>query len=388
MKPTFLWFIALGVSVGLSTGASAQVRAVATAESSMALGAIPEQYICGFKGSMDPRNVHAEARRIVEGQRGMLRHVYRNSIRGFAAWLPDGALERIKAQNPHIVLCERDQVAKAFAQRALAKPGSGTGPSQSRPWGVGRVNPGNASFNSTARAWVIDSGIDLDHPDLNVDVDQSVSFLRDLSPDDQNGHGTHVAGTIAARADNNIGVVGVAAGAFVVAVRVLDRRGSGTISGVIAGVDHVATHARPERGDVANMSLGGGVSDLLDTAVKAAAAKGIRFAIAAGNSSAHANNYSPARAEGPNIYTVSAFAEGDTWASFSNYGNPPVDFGQPGVSVLSTYKGGGYDTLSGTSMAAPHLAGLMLLGLTKPDGKVQRDPDGTLDDILVHCSTC
>ena len=387
MKAVSTKLLALGAALALPSGASAQVRAVATAESPISLGSIPEQYICGFKGSMDPRNVHAEARRIVEGQGGMLRYVYRNSIKGFAAWLPAGALQRIKAQNPHIVLCESDQVAKAFAQRALAKPGSGTSPSQSRPWGVGRVNPANASFNSTARAWVIDSGIDLDHPDLNVDVAQSVSFLRDLSPDDQNGHGTHVAGTIAAKS-NTIGVVGVAAGAFVVAVRVLDRRGSGTISGVIAGVDHVAAHADPKRGDVANMSLGGGKSDLLDTAVKSAAAKGIRFTIAAGNSSAHADNYSPARAEGPNIYTVSAFAEGDTWASFSNYGNPPVDFGQPGVGVLSTYKEGGYDTLSGTSLAAPHLAGLLLLGATKLDGKVQRDPDGTLDDILIHCSTC
>ena len=387
MKRISTKLLAFGAVLALPSGASAQVRALATAESSMSLGSIPDEYVCGFKGTMDPRSVHAEARRIVEGQGGQLRFVYRNSIRGFAARLPAGAVQRIKAQNPNIVLCENDQVVKAFAQRALAKPGSGTSPAQTRPWGVGRVNPGNVPFNSTARAWVIDSGIDLDHPDLNVDVGRSRSFLStSTNPDDQNGHGTHVAGTIAARSDNNIGVIGVAAGAPVVAVRVLDRRGSGTISGVIAGVDYVAAAAL--HGDVANMSLGGGASDLLDAAVVAAADKGIRFAIAAGNSSAHAGNYSPARVNGPNVYTVSAFAEGDVWASFSNYGNPPIDFGQPGVSVLSTYKDGGYDTLSGTSMAAPHLAGLMLLGATKLDGSVHKDPDGSPDPIVAHCDTC
>ena len=145
MKSRFLWLIALTAPLALSSGASAQVRAVTTRDAAVPLGAIPEQYICGFKGSMDPRNVHAEARRIVEGQGGMLRFVYRNSIKGFAAWLPAGAVQRIRAQNSNIVLCESDQVVTIFTQGILAKPGSGSSPTETTDWGVTRVKGGNAS---------------------------------------------------------------------------------------------------------------------------------------------------------------------------------------------------------------------------------------------------
>jgi subtilisin family serine protease len=213
-------------------------------------------------------------------------------------------------------------------------------------------------------------------------VARSHNFVaRETSPDDLNGHGSHVSGTIAAK-DNTIGVIGVAPGAPVVAVRVLDRRGSGSNSGVIAGVDYVAQNGRA--GDVANMSLGGSVSTALDTAVVNAAATGVRFALAAGNESDDANNHSPARANGNNIYTVSAFAQGDKWASFSNYGNPPVDYAEPGVSIKSTWKDGGYNTISGTSMATPHLAGLLLAGSIRSGGTVIGDPDGNADTIGVH----
>jgi len=228
---------------------------------------------------------------------------------------------------------------------------------------------------------VIDSGIDLDHPDLNVDQARSQNFVaRETSPNDLNGHGTHVAGTIGA-IDNTIGVIGVAAGVKVVAVRVLDRRGSGSNSGVIAGVDYVGRVG--QAGDVANMSLGGGVSTALDQAVIAAASKGVKFTLAAGNSGISATQSSPARANGPNVFTVSAFANGDTWASFSNYGNPPVDFAEPGVGIQSTYKDGGYASLSGTSMAAPHLAGILLTGGARSGGSVKGDPDGNADTIGV-----
>lgn len=263
--------------------------------------------------------------------------------------------------------------------RAHGAPTGGfTAMAQDTPWGIARV--GYAS-GVGKRAWVIDTGIQPDHPDLNVDTARSRSFLgRNTTPWDQNGHGTHVAGTIAAKDDAN-GVVGVAAGASVVAVRVLDRRGSGTTSGVIAGVDYVAQNG--VAGDVANMSLGGGVSTSLDNAVINAAKGGVRFALAAGNESDNANNHSPARANGANVYTVSAFAIGDNWASYSNFGNPPIDYAEPGSAIKSTWLNGGYHTISGTSMATPHLAGLLLLGNVSNGGVVNGDPDGNPDVIGV-----
>jgi subtilisin family serine protease len=215
---------------------------------------------------------------------------------------------------------------------------------------------------------------------LNVDAGRSVSFVTrgKNSAKDGNGHGTHVAGTIAA-IDNGIDVIGVAAGATVIAVRVLGNSGSGFYSWVIAGIDHVADNG--SSGDVANMSLGGPPSQAVDAAVVAAASKGIMFSLAAGNSSNDANNHTPARVNGDNIYTVSAIDSSDDFAWFSNYGNPPIDWAAPGVSVLSTKKGGGTTTYSGTSMAAPHVAGLLLLGGIQSDGTASGDPDGNPDPI-------
>lgn len=343
---------------------------------------IANSYICVFKPNTVARgDVMAEANRSAKAQGGLVGQVYRVALQGFSVQMPAQAVERMKAANPRIAYCEQDQVMAAPPIRMEAKPSGGgttTQPTQQTPWGIARVKGGAAGTFGTA--WVIDTGIDFTHPDLNVDTARSRSFLGGTTtPQDQNGHGTHVAGTIAAY-DNTIGVIGVAPGARVVAVRVLDRRGSGSNSGVIAGVDYVAANGQP--GDVANMSLGGGISQALDTAVVNAAAGGVKFAVAAGNNGANANNYSPARANGVNVYTVSAFANGDTWASFSNYGNPPVDFAEPGVSIKSTWLSGGYNTISGTSMATPHLAGILLArGTPAVDGAVSGDPAAPADPI-------
>ena len=255
---------------------------------------------------------------------------------------------------------------------------------QEIPYGISRVN-GGIPYSGHNVAWVVDTGIDLDHPDLNVDASRGFNAFnsgRDgNSLDDGNGHGSHVAGTIAAVA-NTFGVVGVAANATVIPVKVLDSRGSGSYSGVMAGVDHVAQHGG--EGDVANLSLGGPVSQTLDNAVLAAAEKGIIFVLAAGNESADANDSSPARVNHANVYTISAMDNKDTFAYFSNYGNPPVDYCAPGVNIKSTWKDGGYNTISGTSMAAPHAAGVLLLGNPSTDGNVQKDADENADAIIVH----
>ncbi len=302
-----------------------------------------------------------------------LDHVYTNVYMGFSARLSPPQLERLQ-NDPRVKYVEADQIV------TLGKPSkpAPTPPDQTTPWGITRVG-GGSTYNGSGKAWIIDTGIDLDHPDINVNTTLSKTFInRTTTADDDNGHGSHCAGIIAAK-NNTIGVVGVAAGATVVAVKVLDRRGSGSWSGVIAGIDYVAANAGD--GDVANLSLGGGVSTTVDNAVIALGASGVKVAIAAGNESTDANFSSPARANGPNLYTVSAMDSNDNWAYFSNYGNPPVDFCAPGYSILSCYKNGGYTTMSGTSMAAPHVAGLLLLGPIHADGTVNGDPDLNPDPI-------
>ncbi|MFK7770719.1 MAG: S8 family serine peptidase [Saprospiraceae bacterium] len=302
------------------------------------------------------------------------------TIKGIAVELNNDELETMR-RDDRVAYIEQDQI---FSVTMGGPPGGGGGGGgadpQSTPWGVTRVG-GAIDGTNAGTAWIIDSGIDLDHPDLNVDVANSATFLGgNTTPDDQNGHGTHVAGTVAA-IDNSIGVIGVAAGAPVVSVRVLNRRGSGSNSGVIAGVDYVAANAAS--GDAANMSLGGGISSALDAAVLAASST-CPFALAAGNESQNANNSSPARVNGNNVYTVSSMTSTDNWSSFSNFGNPPVDYCAPGSSISSTWKSGGYNTISGTSMAAPHVCGILLIGGITSDGTVNNDPDGNPDPIAHH----
>lgn len=308
-----------------------------------------------------------------------LGHLYVATLSGFSVRLSKEEYDLFK-NDPAIKYIEADRII-SIAQ-GKGKPGGGGGSTgQQVPWGITRVG-GFVNYTGNNVAWVIDTGIDLTHPDLNVSSSNGFTAFtsgKDANFNDGNGHGTHVAGTIAA-INNSIGVVGVAAGAPVVHVKVLDSRGSGSYSGVISGVDWVG--AKGKAGDVANMSLGGPISQALDDAVLAASNNGIKFVIAAGNSSANANNYSPARVNGSNIWTISAMNSSDNFASFSNFANPPVDYCAPGVSINSTWKGGGYNSISGTSMAAPHAAGVLLLGNARTSGNVKQDPDGNADPII------
>lgn len=312
-----------------------------------------------------------------------INNVYSKSLMGVSASMTAEQAAKLANDN-RVAYIEKDQMFTLAPPPGKGPGGGGGGGStgQETPWGIARVN-GGTTYTGNNVAWIIDSGIDSSHEDLNVDASRGFNAFTN-GPDsdilvDNNGHGTHVAGTVAA-IDNSVGVVGVAAGATVIPVKVLDRRGSGSYSGVIAGIDFVA--ANGSNGDVANMSLGGGFSQAVNDAVIAASST-VKFAIAAGNESSDANGSSPASANGPNIYTISAMSQGDNWASFSNYGNPPVDYCEPGVAIKSTWPGG-YNTISGTSMASPHACGILLLGNIGNGGTVSGDPDGNADTIGVN----
>lgn len=246
-------------------------------------------------------------------------------------------------------------------------------------WNVNKVGYGSGSGKT---AWIIDTGIDFEHPDLNCDKTRSRTFIEgQTSAKDENGHGTHVAGIIGAL-NNKIGVLGVASGASLVACKVLDKEGDGLLSNIVDALNYVSKNAKP--GDVVNMSLGlEGVSGILDRQVSLLAKQGILISIAAGNDGRKASEYSPARVNAPNVYTVSAIDSMNNFASFSNYGNDVVDYAAPGVRIVSTYLNGRYARLSGTSMAAPHLAGLLLLsgGNLHSSGFAKNDPDGEPDKI-------
>jgi subtilisin family serine protease len=273
-----------------------------------------------------------------------------------------------------VLLVQRDQEVSVAAQTL--------------PTGIDRID---AEQSATARingvdervnvdVAVIDTGIDLDHPDLNVYTAGAKNCSTGSSADDGNGHGTHVAGTIAAL-DNAAGVVGVAPGARVWPVRVLNNSGSGSFSAIICGIDYVTAHASEI--EVANMSLGGSGSDsacgsntdAMHEAICRSVAAGVTYVVAAGNSAANSSTFVPAAYD--QVITVSALADfngapgggaaatcrsdvDDTFADFSNYG-ADVDVIAPGVCILSTWKGAAYNTISGTSMASPHVAGAAAL---------------------------
>ena len=299
----------------------------------------------------------------VAAQHGMVpEHVYQHALNGFAAVVPPGILRKLQ-NDPNIAWIEPDQEYSTSAKPVPPPPPQ---PLQTIPYGIHRIeastNPKFLTSPVDVDVAIIDTGIELNHPDLNVF--KNVSFVRGArTGNDDHFHGTHVAGTVAAL-NNAIGVVGVAPGARLWAVKVLNQNGSGTLSDVIKGVDYVTANSASI--EVANMSLGGGNSFALNTAISNSVARGVVYVVAAGNSAADAINFSPANS--PDVLCVSAITQDNKFASFSNFGSA-VDIAAPGVGVFSTSTGQGYRTLSGTSMASPHVAGavaLYLAGRIKP----------------------
>lgn len=333
---------------------------------------VPGRYIVVLRD--DVPSAAAVARDLAARHGVAVSHVYEAALKGFAADVPAGRLLALQL-DPRVSFVEPDQTAHTFAQLA--------------PTGVQRIfatSNTNLGINETDEyridvdVAVIDTGI-AEHPDLDVVRRANCTgggplkaSCADNAGTDGNGHGTHVAGTIGAL-DNGIGVVGVAPGARLWSVKVLDNSGSGYISWIVAGIDWV-TRNRADI-EVANMSLGCECSSsALDTAITNSVAAGIVYVVAAGNSNKDARTFSPANH--PDVITVSALAdfdgepgglagptcrtdEDDTLAAFSNWG-PRIDIAAPGVCILSTWhNGSGYNTISGTSMAAPHVAGAAAL---------------------------
>jgi Subtilase family len=282
---------------------------------------------------------------------------------------------------------ERPSVRQTRRRRRRPTPSPAAAPvsipnRQPVPWNIQRVK-GPVRYTGSNKVWILDTGIMLNHPDLNVDkVNAYNVHTKTNAANDDNGHGTQCAGIVAA-IDNDIGTVGVAAGATVVPIKVFDSKGLGSAADVVAGVDYVASKAKA--GDVVNISLLSAADSILDRAFTALAGKGVIFTIAAGNDYVDAQNRSPARVVANNVYTISSMNQSDRFSGFSNYGSV-VDYACPGEAIKTTHINGGLTdgTIFGTSFAAPHAAGVFLLGNPSTDGVVAYDPDGNNDPCLVH----
>ncbi|MEO3783245.1 S8 family serine peptidase [Actinocorallia sp. B10E7] len=298
-------------------------------------------------------------------------HTYDHALHGYAAAMTPAVAKKI-TEDPRVRFVQPDRSVRLEAQTV--------------PTGVDRVDAeprrssggGSAGERIDVDVAVIDTGIQSDHPDLNVHTAGAKNCTGGTGAQDGNGHGTHVAGTIGAL-DDGEGVVGVAPGARVWPVRVLDDSGNGTFSSIICGIDHVTAHAGEI--EVANLSLGATgtddgacgntARDALHQAICTSVAAGVTYTVAAGNSSVDSAKHVPASYD--EVITVSALADfdglpggkaqstcvadqDDTFANFSNHGRD-IDLIAPGACIRSTWIKGGYSTSSGTSMAAPHAAG-------------------------------
>ena len=347
-------FSALGLAVLLLAGCSdaptsSLTRAAAPSLKPATGASIAGRYIVVFKSGV--QDVDGEVRHLSARHGAGIRHTYKAALKGMAIELSDAKVAALRAE-PSVAYVEQDQVMSINTTQSGAT------------WGIDRVDQRNLPLSGTysygadgtgVTVYIIDTGINFTHTEY---AGRAFTGIDEVTAGgtaaDCNGHGSHVSGTVGGT------VYGVAKQVKLVAVRVLDCSGSGSTSGVIAGIDWVtANRVLPA---AANMSLGGGFSASLNTAVENSIASGVVYGIAAGNSSADACTFSPASA--PSAITVGATDISDGFASFSNFGTC-VDINAPGVNITSAWIGSNTatNTISGTSMATPHVVGVAALYL-------------------------
>ncbi|GAB2974904.1 S8 family peptidase [Amycolatopsis acidiphila] len=334
---------AAAAGTGVAQAQEGQIRDANTA------GAVSDSYIVVLKNA----GIVDTLSQTLAGHYGaQVQHTFDAALHGFSVHADEQEAKRLAADGNVAYVVQNHVFHVSDTQQ---NPPS---------WGLDRIDqqdlPLDSSYSysttaSNVTAYVIDTGVRATHETFGGRVSGGYDFIdNDTDPTDENGHGTHVAGTIGGSE------YGVAKGVKIVPVRVLDADGSGTTEQVVAGINWVAEHASGP--SVANMSLGGGADDALDQAVEGAIAKGVTFAVAAGNDGADASGSSPARVAG--AITVAASDRTDKQASFSNYGSI-VDLYAPGVNITSSWGTGdtATNTISGTSMATPHVTGAAALYL-------------------------
>ncbi|MEV0213424.1 S8 family serine peptidase [Micromonospora sp. NPDC050695] len=349
--------VATATALAVGTPALA-VEPVGVVQAAGGATAVPDSYIVVLKDSAVARDrVGDTAKRLSSRHGGTVARTYGTALRGFEVTVSANAAARIAA-DPAVAYVEQNHTVSISGTQA--NPPS---------WGLDRIDQRNLPLDSSytypntasnVHAYIIDTGIRFSHNDFGGRATSGYDAVDGGSADDCNGHGTHVAGTVGGSS------YGVAKGVQLVGVRVLDCSGSGTIAGVVAGVDWVTANAiKPA---VANMSLGGSANSSLDTAIGSSINSGVTYAVAAGNGNTlgvrqNACNYSPARVA--SAITVGATQNNDAAASFSNFGTC-VDILAPGVNITSAWYSGdsATNTISGTSMASPHVAGAAALALS------------------------
>jgi subtilisin family serine protease len=361
----------VAVAIGAATPAAAAEGQVLYAGSA---DSIQDSYVVVFKDSVSALSVDSHVQASTAKYGGAVKHTYRAALHGYAATMSDRQARRLAA-DPAVAYVQQDRAV--HITDVQPSPPS---------WGLDRVDQRNLpldnsyTFDTTASnvtAYVIDTGIRITHQTFGGRATWGTNTVGDGNNTDCNGHGTHVSGTIGGSQ------YGVAKGIHLVAVKVLDCAGSGSFSGVAAGIDFVTAQHQAGQPAVGNMSLGASGTDAAtETAVRNAVADGVVMAIASGNSNADACNFTPARVA--EAITVNASDINDARASFSNFGTCTDIFG-PGVNITSSWMTNdtATNTISGTSMATPHAAGVAALWLANHPG----DTPAQVATALINNST-